>query len=268
MRKGFLIIGLVILVANVFINNLLANSELNQALQDTLAAEDTVENLKQARIAYDKGEYAQAVVYYKNILEQEVVSGELYYNLGNAEFKLGNIGKAIYYYRRALKLSPWDKDIRFNLAYARKLTSRPQDKRDPLEKWISDFFNRFSGQNIAVLTLFLYLVVIILAGISIIKGRENPSWAWLTGLVGTIFFLLAVWTTVRIIVERSVRWGVVVKQQIEVRNGPGKDYQVGFTVPEGREVRLFSQEGKWVSIGLPQEGHKGWVVNSDIWLLE
>src|SRR5690554_7793015 len=55
---------------------------------------------------------------WKDILQNDEVSAELYYNLGNAYYRLNQIGPSIYYYEKALQLAPNDADIKNNLAFA------------------------------------------------------------------------------------------------------------------------------------------------------
>ena len=42
---------------------------------------------------------------------QRVYSGRLFYNLGNAYFKAGELGRTVLNYNRAQKLMPYDKDV-------------------------------------------------------------------------------------------------------------------------------------------------------------
>ena len=68
---------------------------------------------------YNTGKYKDAVKKLSHIAEKGVVNGKLYYNLGNAYLKSGDVGRAILWYERALKLMPHDPDLRFNINYAR-----------------------------------------------------------------------------------------------------------------------------------------------------
>ena len=54
----------------------------------------------------------------------------------------------------------------------------------------------------------------------------------------------------------------------EVRNGPGPDYAVGFTVPEGSSVLLLSRRPDWTQVGVPSQGLKGWMPNSEVEAVE
>jgi len=66
---------------------------------------------------YDKGEFAQAAEAYIALAKTEGTSAALYYNLANCYAQSGDLGSAILYYSRALRLDPSDKMIKNNLHY-------------------------------------------------------------------------------------------------------------------------------------------------------
>ena len=70
---------------------------------------------------YQEERYSEAVKAYEQLVAMGVKSGPLYYNLGNAYFRIGTKGKAILNYERALQLLPRDADVKSNLDYARSL---------------------------------------------------------------------------------------------------------------------------------------------------
>ena len=62
----------------------------------------------EANKLYSGGEYAKAAERYEAILKSGVESGNLYYNLGNAYFKLDRKVKALAAYERATRMIPAD----------------------------------------------------------------------------------------------------------------------------------------------------------------
>ena len=78
---------------------------------------------EQGNQLYNDGKYAEAIDKYKAILDSENHSAELYFNLANAHYKLNHIAPSIYYYEKALKLSPKDQDIKNNLAFANTIAA-------------------------------------------------------------------------------------------------------------------------------------------------
>ena len=71
--------------------------------------------------AYIKEDYAAAIQIYEALLKNGEAS-EVYYNLGNSYYKIGEIAKAVLNYDRALLLQPGNSDIRANLEVARAKT--------------------------------------------------------------------------------------------------------------------------------------------------
>ena len=86
-----------------------------------------------ANTAYINGDYRGAAEIYGEILDRGLGSVKLYYNLANACFKEGQTGRAILFYRRALRLAPGNDDIRYNLSVAEART------KDTIER-IPEFF--------------------------------------------------------------------------------------------------------------------------------
>src|SRR5947208_2144848 len=84
-----------------------------------LRAVDLSAGFEQANKLYEEGKYAAAVDAYTKLLESGSGSEALYFNRGNALFKLGQVGRAIASYRLAEKISPRDPDLRANLQFAR-----------------------------------------------------------------------------------------------------------------------------------------------------
>ena len=71
---------------------------------------------------YEDGRYEQAARSFQQLVDKGYGDPVLYYNLGNAYFKQGDIGRAILNYLRAERLAPRDDDIRTNLDFARSQT--------------------------------------------------------------------------------------------------------------------------------------------------
>ena len=84
--------------------------------------------------AYQEGAYPAAIEAYEAVRDAGYTSAGLEYNLGNAYFKTGELGRAILHWERAIELDPGDADARANLELARGLTT---DAIEPLpEFWL------------------------------------------------------------------------------------------------------------------------------------
>ena len=74
-----------------------------------------------ANASYQNGEFEASISSYEKIIENGEASAEVYYNLGNAHYKLNNVAPSIYYFEKALQLQPKDEDIQNNIEFTRNM---------------------------------------------------------------------------------------------------------------------------------------------------
>ena len=80
------------------------------------------ELFEQGNAAYNGGNHNLAIEKYEEILGLKVHSAEVYFNLGNAHYRLGNVAESVYYFEQAKRLSPEDNSIQNNAAFAENMT--------------------------------------------------------------------------------------------------------------------------------------------------
>ena len=83
-----------------------------------MMANGTKALFQKANEKYEQQNYDSCIVLLDSIVNMGFESTDLYYNLGNAWFKNGEIAKAILYYEKAKKLEPNNADVNYNLALA------------------------------------------------------------------------------------------------------------------------------------------------------
>ena len=81
---------------------------------------------------YNNKEYYSAINSYERILDENYQHQDLYLNLGNAYFRSGSVGNAIWAYERGKILSPRDKDLNYNLLLLNKKTRDEISKPEQL----------------------------------------------------------------------------------------------------------------------------------------
>ncbi len=96
---------------------------------------------QQADSAYSADDFALAASLYRQIMQDEGNSPQLYYNLANCEYRLGNLGKAIVNYERALRLDPTFTDAKTNLEF---VNSRIVDRQGERGSFLSNTYDRFA----------------------------------------------------------------------------------------------------------------------------
>ena len=118
----------------------------------------------EANALYNEGKYAEAIDKYTLVLESGNHSASLYFNLGNANYKLNNIAPSIYYYEKALQLAPNDTDIQNNIAFARNMTIDAIDvvPEAGLSKLLKNTANRFNFDTWAKLSILSVFIAVVL----------------------------------------------------------------------------------------------------------
>ena len=86
--------------------------------------------VEKANEDYDKDKYAEALATYLKAASEEGTSSDLYYNIGNTYYRMGDIGRAVLNYERALILNPGNDDARTNLEFVNnKIQTKIQDNK-------------------------------------------------------------------------------------------------------------------------------------------
>ena len=112
-------------------------------------ADDQAKGFVHGIQAYEKGDYQQAITRFQALVQAGVRNGKLYYNLGNAYMKKGDLGRAVLWYERAARLIPRDPDLNFNRDYAASLVrDAPAEKAGGFVKVLFFWYFIFSAQAI------------------------------------------------------------------------------------------------------------------------
>jgi len=212
-------------------------------------------DVTQAQQAFEQGDYARAISLYESIITAYGATAAGYYNLGNCYYRNRQPGHAIVSYERALRLSPRDGDIRYNLDFVREQLKQPDR---PLSEIITGAITSYATINeLSVATSFLFIIMSCALAAFMLSRRRFLILAG-AGLV-VLTAGSAAWLGLTIRNRQLTSWGVVISGPADVRNGPGMENSVGFTLPEGRKIIVLSEKDEWAAIGLAAEGLKGWV---------
>lgn len=211
---------------------------------------------------YKNSEYEQALMCYKSIADANYESPELYYNLANVYYKLKKIGYAILYYEKALKLSPNDEDIKYNLNLAQLQTI---DKINPLpEVWAweiyKSYLNMFSLNGWALISLF-FLIFAAISGFFFLYGYkfEIQKYSIIFSFIFSFAFLVAAISTVaKYNYELNEVYGIIVENSVIVKTSPDKKSSDAFILHEGTKAKIQDQIGEWKLIRLA-DGKTGWI---------
>ncbi|MBQ6910782.1 MAG: BatD family protein [Bacteroidales bacterium] len=218
--------------------------------------------------AYTEGDYAQALRDWKDVQATGMMSRELYYNLGNAYFKTGEIAPAILWYERALRLDPSDADVRYNLEFARAQT---QDKIDEVpefffEQWRHALCYLLPSNTWAVLSLVFFgitvaLVLLFLLGSTSARRRTGFFTAIVTLLLALLGWDFARWQRAE---ARRQDMAVVMRPVSSVKSSPSAESAKDlFILHEGTRVKVLDNVSGFSNIELA-DGRQGWIPSGEI----
>ena len=193
---------------------------------------------------YAQSKFVEATAEYNKLVQTGSVSPALYFNLGNAFFKSGQIGRAIAAYRQAEEMSPRDPDVRANLQFARNLVQGPKVGAGRIQRWLGTLS---TTEWVALSTVAVWLTLGLLIA-CLIKPTLKPalrSWIWLT--IGTTVVIFAC-TRTALSLNASHKIAIVAAPEASVRNGPFDESPSSFTAHDGAELRVLDKKDNWLQV--------------------
>jgi tetratricopeptide (TPR) repeat protein len=229
------------------------------------AAQQQARQFITALEAYKAGDYPAAVAGLEAIAQNGVRNGALYYNLGNAHLKNGDLGQAILWYERSARLIPGDPDLTFNLDYARSLSQDAADERAlPLVR-IFFFWNyQLSSRTIELLALGGNLLFWILVAARRFSGRRMLRNAAMVVLIPSVVFALT--AGFNFYTAANSRQGIVLPRNVSIRSGWEPTSTELFVLHAGAKVQVVKSTTDHLLIRFSKE-KIGWVPRGSLGLI-
>jgi hypothetical protein len=208
---------------------------------------------------FKEGNFSKSIEIYESLIKVEKIEDPyIYYNLSNAYYRNGDVGKAILNIEKALKLAPRDKEIKNNMQFLYSLVGHSK------EQAIKDtFLKHFTLNEITIVTSILLIFFICILSLFIIKKMQFFKHF----IVLLILFLLLCGSALTLKgCQEFMLKGAVILSSANVRSGPGENNPEISTVYEGKLVNIVSRSGDWVNIKFKSNGKNfvGWIRASDV----
>ncbi len=219
---------------------------------------------------YNSGKYNDAIAAYKAILNTNEHSAELYFNLGNANYKLNNIASSIYYYEKALFLNPNDKDIQNNLAFAKNMTIDAIEiiPEVGFSKLIKTFINTYSADvwaKIAVCCMLLFIVLFLIFYFSYSTSYKRI--AFVTSIIVVLIGCISLVTAFqKKQLDTIVNPAIVFASESKVKADPNNLSEELFRLHEGTKINILETYNDWYKVELSDKSI-GWIASEDVKLL-
>jgi len=219
------------------------------------ASEETYIN---ANRSYAEENFEQALGLYLELEEEGVESADLFYNIGNAYYRLSKIGRSIQYYRKALRLNPWDGDIKNNLKFAEEgiIDKIEMSTENRVKAIIFFWYYFFNLRMLAIFTAIFSVCMWTFLIIRLYKRKEFISWSFYLFFILTLVFSIS--TGIKYYANKALKSGVVIAREIPVRSSANERGVVLFNLHEGTSVKIKDTLGAFYRIEL-RDSKGGWV---------
>ncbi len=221
----------------------------------------------EANTFYNNGKYFEAIKKYEDVLNNGQHSAEIYFNLGNAHYKLNNIAPSIYYYEKALQLSPNDEEIQNNIVFARNMTIDAIDTVPEigLSKFVRKGINTFSSDVWAIIAVTLMILFVILFLMYYFTHLTNKKRITFIASLASIFFacLSLAFAFQKQAMDNKDKPAIVFAQESQVRTDPNLSGEESFRLHEGTKVQVLDTISNWKQIQLT-DGKTGWMMSDEI----
>jgi len=230
------------------------------AIIPQLSISAQVDEFKMANKFYQSKDYDSAIRLYKSILKQGRESAALYYNLGNAYFKKGDIGYAVLYYMKAKRLDPSDDDIRQNLKFAKQF-SKIQMEGVTLNPINSFFVNIVDPYRLSTLAWISSIFFILFFVFLIIRYGMGMNTIFIKIGIIILLVLLVIsssLTTFKYHNEYIIHRAVVVSENSPVYTGPSDHSDIEFEGAPGLVVEILGESSDYFHV-LFENKRQGWI---------
>lgn len=236
-----------------------------------IATAQNEKSFEQATEAYNNGDYQKAIELYNSILDNGQHSAALYYNLGNAYYKLNNIAESIYYYEKSLLLNPDDEEVKTNLDYAQNMTldaidTMPQTALTRIYKSVTSVMTFDQWAYISIICMVLFVLLYI--AFYYFQFSTKKRWAFIGSLIA--LFLCIISIVFAALGKRDFNTdnpAIIFADEVAVNTEPNNTSETIFTLHSGTKVNVLETLNKWKKIKL-SDGKTGWVPQTELKLLK
>lgn len=211
---------------------------------------------------YREKKFDTAIAAYEELIKTNYESAEVYFNLGNAYYKSGQLANAILNYERSKIIHPNDEDIQHNLrlAYANTV-----DKIEPIpllfyQRWWQSFLHLFSPAVWGAISIVLIWVTLV-AGLLYLFARtvnaKRNYFLLTTGLLLLSFFIFYISYAAHEVLNDS-KGAIITEPSAYIKSSPEEKSTNLFMLHEGTRVEVLEENDGWQRIKIAN-GNVGWI---------
>lgn len=237
---------------------------MNLFSQNTIDVDSVMQNGNEA---YQQENYSEAIQLYQSIINEGNEGSILFYNLGNAYYKSGDLARALLWYERALRLDPNNDDIKHNILFVNnKIIDKIENIPEfVLSKWWNTLSKSMTSRSWAIVSIIFAFLLFLLI---VIFSMSRRQWLHtLSFILGVLIFITLI-VSIAFAEKEKNRYqkepeAIVMESVVSAKNTPNQSGGDLFVIHSGLKVRVTDKIGEWYEIMLPN-GEKGWVQADDI----
>jgi tetratricopeptide (TPR) repeat protein len=212
--------------------------------------------------AYTEGRFEKAMKTYSAIVGLGYESPDLYFNMGNAAFRSNELGFAVLYYEKALKLDPSHEESLKNLAYISRYRADQLESVPELfiRTWIRHIYQLFSLHTWSYIALAMFLFMLTGTLAYIFSSRLTvKKMGFFTGLLALILLVISITAASNRHSEfMAPDKAVIIHPSVVVKSTPSLSGTDLFVLHEGTKVRTDDRVSGWIEIAI-SDGRVGWI---------
>ena len=203
---------------------------------------------------YGAGRFKEAIQDYTAIADSGKWSANLFYDLGNAYFRVGDFGHSILNYERALALERHHPEARANLTLVRDESHALElapNRLDQLLQFASA--NQYAIAAAVALWIGLFSVAKL-----VFASRRSRTTIALTVLSLSIFAAAAFAVYWLEIGSNGRALAIVTGDDVQARLATAENAGTVLALPPGSEIKILRRRGDWIYAVLPND-LRGWI---------
>ena len=216
-----------------------------------------------------KEKYVDAVQSYESIIALGYENADIYYNLGNAYYRMHHIGQAIWAYQNALYLNPRNKDFIHNLSLANarrvdRIELPPPARILKIYRTIKSYLTLSEWFLFGSIILFTQAFWLLCMQFAVLRGR---SVAMILNVLIVLTLITHIIALDKYLQEKRTNTAVIIGNGVDAYSGPFYGNKtILFRINEGSIADVSKTQKDWTEIILI-DGKKGWVPNESIRIL-
>jgi tetratricopeptide (TPR) repeat protein len=220
-----------------------------------------------AEVYFKAKQYEKSIEAYEKIVASKEESAALFYNLGNAYYKVKNLPLAIANYERAKALSPNDEDIAFNLRMAKSQTV-DKIKSIPvffLSEWRNALTGVFTTNIWAYISVFAFLASLTLLLFYLfsrsIRLKKVTFWSASFLLLMSLISMASSYNEKSINFDKS--FAIITNPSVNIKSSPDENSTSLFILHSGTKLQVLDQIQDWYKVKI-EDGNTGWIKLEDV----